>query len=112
MAKSDWGGFEGDRQSHYGSSAMFDQFIREKRPDLKVPEGSITMREPGIGWSPANETPPAPGEVCRWCRGETKRGSKLYCAACTDSGYRAQLREQLRLAGIPPREDMFEGEFK
>ena len=98
---SDWADHQSAGAIAYGSSYEFELFIQNERPDLSVPEHSIEMIEHGIGWSPKDETPPAPGEVCDRCFGRIRRGSFLWCPKCQDSGFERELYEQRRLAGMP-----------
>lgn len=97
----DWSKFNQDSTVTYGSSHEFEKMIRDERPDLSVPEHHITMVEHGVGWCPADETPPRPDEPCGRCFGRIRRGSNLYCPKCGDSGYERELYEQRRLAGEP-----------
>ncbi len=98
---SDWSAHKTTSDVTYGSSYEFEQFILNERPDLSVPEHSIEMIDHGIGWSPADETPPGPGETCTRCWGRIRRGSFLFCPKCLDSGFERELYEQRRLAGMP-----------
>jgi hypothetical protein len=112
MPKGDWNQWDALSADTYGSSYEFRQDLRDRRPDLIVPESLIVMIEgSGSDW---NETPPGPGETCGLCFGNIRPGSYRYCPRCRKSGFDWRLGEQLRLSGAPsrdarPREDSRKG---
>lgn len=80
----------------------FALWIRDNRPDLRVPEGDITLVEGCGGWSHWHESP-APASPCPKCGDGIAPGSRLYCPKCHRSGFDAKLAEQRRIAPPPPR---------
>lgn len=53
-----------------------------------------------LGWDPGRESQ-RQGPTCKTCGGTIADGSRLYCAACTATGFEARLAAAKRRAPVP-----------
>jgi len=80
----------------------FAAFIRDYRPDLKVPEDQIVPSDGKSGWTPGDEMAEPACSKCSDGR-RIEVGSLLYCPKCHRSGFDRKLAEQRAIAPAPRR---------